>query len=603
MLRRDALFLLDFRLRREDVRFFFATWNSAGRIIARQKRPSLAHATIAAMRVPSAFDLLINAHFLRQVSEDDLHALAASLKREEYESGQVIIHQGSRPKAMFFIAQGEVEIIRKHPEREDDQIATLNPGDTFGEIEMIFSQTRFATVRTTQATIVYRWERLAMTDFMKKHPEALSSLRFAAQSRRLARKVRFDWLAEDEVIYGLARKHNMLLYQSLTLPTILLTTALLLIIYGLVKEHATIGWVGAGMLLSGLALTAWRWVDWSNDYYIVTNRRAVWLEKIIGIYDSRVEAPLHTLLSVSVSTEMVGRMMDYGDVVIRTYTGKVVFRNVENPVAMVAIIEEHWQRLRDQEEQTDRESLREAVRQRLAPEVEQEEQKISEVETTPVYEEREEKSGLFQFFLRVRYEEQNIITYRKHWAVLLREIAVPSLLILLTLILTVADLIGSMELISTSTLVPLAMMILIVLCLWWLYRYVDWSNDIYQITPEQIVDIYKKPLSREVRKVAPLENVLSTEVDRKGLLGYFMNYGDVITNVGTAMFTFEGVFDPAGVQQDIVHAQEALIQGKREQERKQRQNEMVELLDIYHDEYSNTTKQPNSEEDHNHGYP
>ncbi len=555
------------------------------------------------MEFSSALDLLTNTHFLRQVSEDDLRAIAAGLKREEYQAGEVIIHQGSRPKAMFFIAQGEVEVIHKYPERDDDVLARLKPGDTFGEIEMIFSQIRMATVRALQDTIVYRWERLLMTDFMKHHPEALSSLRFAAQSRRLARKVRFDWLADDEVIYGLARKHNVLLFQSLTLPMILLAAAALLIIYGLVMEQATISWVGTGMFVAGLALTVWRWVDWSNDYYIVTNRRAVWLEKIVGIYDSRVEAPLHMLLSVSVSTEMVGRMMDYGDVVIRTYTGKVVFRNVENPIAMAAIIEEHWQRLRAKQEETDRESLREAVKQRLAPEPEMETQLSLEEEILPIQEEQQEKPGLFQFFFKVRYEDQDVITYRKHWAVLLREIAAPSLLILITVGLTVAGWAGRIEWMPISTLIPLTVTALIALGLWWLYRYVDWSNDIYQITPDQIVDIYKKPLSREVRKVAPLENVLSTEVDRKGVLGYFMNYGDVITNIGTAIFTFEGVFDPIGVQQDIVHAQEVLIQSKRELERKQRRDEMVELLDIYHEEYSNVKKPLQSEDDQNHGHP
>jgi hypothetical protein len=555
------------------------------------------------MKFSSAFDLLCSTHFLRQEPEDDMRALAATLKRETYEAGTVVIHQGSRPKAMYFIAEGEVEVVHKHPERGEDILAKLKAGDTFGEIEMIYTQSRFATVRAALPTIVYRWDRLAMTDFMKQHPAALASLRFAVQSRRLARKVRFDWLADDEVIYGLARKHNVLLFQSLTLPMFLLATAALLIIYGLVREQTVISWVGAVMLVSAFALAVWRWIDWSNDYYIVTNRRAVWLEKIVGIYDSRVEAPLHMLLSVSVSTEMVGRMMDYGDVVIRTYTGKVVFRNVENPAAMAAIIEEHWQRLRTQQEQTDRESLRDAVRQRLAPEPEPEEQSTVEIEKAPMREQTESRPGLFHSFFKVRYEEQDVITYRKHWAVLLREIAAPSILILITVILLAAGFASRVTFLPTATFITFVVLLQIVLVLWWWYRYVDWSNDIYQITPEQIVDVYKKPLSREVRKVAPLENVLSTEVDRKGVLGYFMNYGDVVTNIGTAMFVFEGVFDPVGVQQDIVHAQEALIQRQHEMERKQRQSEMVELLDIYHDEYSNVKKFPESEEDQNHGYP
>jgi hypothetical protein len=73
-------------------------------------------------------------------------------------------------------------------------------------------------------------------------------------------------------------------------------------------------------------------------------------------------------------------------------------------------------------------------------------------------------------------------------------------------------------------------------------------------------------------------------VDRKALVGILLNYGDVIANVGTEQFQFEGVFHPVGAQQDIVHAQEALLQRKHHRDRRRRQDEMVELMDIYHNE-------------------
>ncbi len=65
-----------------------------------------------------------------------------------------------------------------------------------------------------------------------------------------------------------------------------------------------------------------------------------------------------------------------------------------------------------------------------------------------------------------------------------------------------------------------------------------------------------------------------------------LNYGDVISNIGTEQFTFEGVFDPVGVQQDIVRALEALIERRQEFERQQKRSEMVEWLGVYHDEYN-----------------
>jgi hypothetical protein len=38
---------------------------------------------------------------------------------------------------------------------------------------------------------------------------------------------------------------------------------------------------------------------------------------------------------------------------------------------------------------------------------------------------------------------------------------------------------------------------------WWFYEYVDWINDIYILTPDQIMDIYRTPLGREDKKTAP----------------------------------------------------------------------------------------------------
>jgi len=83
--------------------------------------------------------------------------------------------------------------------------------------------------------------------------------------------------------------------------------------------------------LIGFGFGLYQWIDWGNDYYIVTDRRAIWLEKVIGLYDSRHEAPLRMVLSVSTTTDVSGRMMDYGDVVIRTFTGQLRFHTVGSP--------------------------------------------------------------------------------------------------------------------------------------------------------------------------------------------------------------------------------------------------------------------------------
>jgi hypothetical protein len=84
--------------------------------------------------------------------------------------------------------------------------------------------------------------------------------------------------------------------------------------------------------------------------------------------------------------------------------------------------------------------------------------------------------------------------------------------------------------------------------------------------------------------VAPLENILGTQVQRRGLIGLLLDFGDVVAEVGTAQFSFEGVYHPAQVQQDVVRAQETLLERRREAERLRRRGELVEWFTAYHEE-------------------
>jgi len=521
--------------------------------------------------------ILRRSQFLRDVSDEELESLAGSLTRREFAPGETFLRQGAAADALYLIGSGTVEILRQEPGKDAGRLAQLVAGDTLADYELLTHQPLYTSARAVSPAVIYRWDRSTLGAFLHAHPSALASLRFAAQSRRLAQRQRFRWLEPDEVVYALARRHPLKLAQGLVLPAVLLAAAIAM----LLSERLGLRWLGGGLGLVALAFAAWQWIDWTNDYYMVTNRRAVWLEKVIGLYDSRQEAPLRMVLSVSVATEVVGRLIDYGDVTIRTYTGKIVFRSVSNPAAMAAMVEEHWRRMQTQEQQADRQAIEQALQQRLEapPESTPMTRPPSAVAPAPT-----RTAGLDRWTFQVRFEDQGVITYRKHWAVLLRATFAPSVLILLTAGYLGASLSGLLGTSPSGAALAAGVLLLIPQCLWWLYQYVDWINDIYQLTADQILDIYKKPLAREERKVAPLENILGTEVERKGLAGLLLNYGNVIASVGTTEFVFEGVFDPSGVQQDIVRYQEALFERKKTGDRQRRQQEMVEWLSAYHRE-------------------
>ena len=117
---------------------------------------------------------------------------------------------------------------------------------------------------------------------------------------------------------------------------------------------------------------------------------------------------------------------------------------------------------------------------------------------------------------------------------------------------------------------------------WWVYNFVDWQNDIFRVTGDQILDIDKKPFGSEQSRAAPLDNILGTRYERVGFLGYMLNFGTVYIDIGSAQFAFEDVSDPAAVQTDIDRRRLKRITSKKASEQETERNRMADWIAAYH---------------------
>jgi hypothetical protein len=79
-----------------------------------------------------------------------------------------------------------------------------------------------------------------------------------------------------------------------------------------------------------------------------------------------------------------------------------------------------------------------------------------------------------------------------------------------------------------------------------------------------------------------LENILSTEYKRIGILGEIFNYGTVYITVGGTKLAFEDVMDPPGVQSDIDRRRAARIERKNQAAVIAERERMAEWLATYH---------------------
>ena len=546
-----------------------------------------------AIEIPARIAFLKRIHLFHGLEEAELEAIANELDEVPIAKSAVIFQQGAKADSFYLIYGGSVRIVRMINKKEH-QLARLVREDYFGEMALIANRPRSATAIALADTSLLVLSRADFDKLFKKNPHLGLNMAVAIRSRELAQRLRFQWLRSDEVVYFLARKHIVILLQNIALPVFLLLIPLGLFYAWFAGAQSWVVVIAA--VVSLLFLAAWiTWlvIDWGNDYYIVTNQRVVWLEKVVGIYDSRQESALSTVLSVGVEADPLGRILDYGNVIVRTFVGKIPFSHVDHPNQAARMIEEYWMRTRSAAVAMEKEAMKNEIRKKLGMPLPPK----PKADSAPPPPLPPKRGSLLRLLgantLKLRYESGDTVIYRKHWVVLILDAWMPVLGILATLVIFIQRLV-QLVLSPTEAFISFnggitidvwanaIFILLLVFVGWFIYLVVDWSNDQFIVNAEQIIDLDKKPFGTETRNAAQLENILGTEYQRIGLLGNIFNFGTVYITVGGTKFAFEDVLDPAAVQSDINRRFAARKTRNEQQQIAKERERMAEWLATYH---------------------
>ena len=92
-----------------------------------------------------AFKVLRKVEILRDLSQDNLHALISAMKLQRFSKDETIVVQGSPGDSFYIIKSGKV-LVKIHGR----DIRTITKHDYFGERSVIFNQARTATVIATE---------------------------------------------------------------------------------------------------------------------------------------------------------------------------------------------------------------------------------------------------------------------------------------------------------------------------------------------------------------------------------------------------------------------------------------------------------------------
>lgn len=548
--------------------------------------------------VPIRIAFLKKMHLFRGLSDEQLNLVAEAIQEQAFDEEDTVFAQGTTTDTFYIIYSGSVDIIHVSKSGKKKKITSLFRGDYFGEQSLLNKRSHNATVQASKGTLLFKLYRNKFLEFIRTIPDLSSNFEIMIQSRTLARKLRFPWLNENEVVYFLSRKHIFILYQMSIGPIMGLALVLAAFWLSFVIESVALAGVSGFLLVLALLWGLWQYIDWSNDYYIVTNQRVVRIDKVVAMYDSREESPMNTIVSVNSESDFFGRIFRYGTVIVRTITGEMRMDFAPRPRHAVAMIEEYLVRTKEVLRQQDEEIMRDVIRRKLGLVPPPAPAPAPEPAAEPAARQKKAQNptlgdAIGEYIRDIFYTRKEVggtVTYHKHWIVLVKDV------ILQTIVLLGLISIYPLWYYFFETLISLAggsivAFLIVATLVWWVYGFLDWRNDLYQVTPEQILDIYRVPFGDEDRKSAPLENILSTNYERNGFFGLLFNFGNVKIQVGTLDFDFNNVADPPSVQKDIVQRMNARLQKKRQTDSAAERERMAEWLAMYHNTMNDIEKQ------------
>ncbi len=545
-------------------------------------------------------DIINKIHLFNGLKEDQLASIASKFEERHYKAGDIVFKFNDKPDGFYVITKGKVNILRPNKEDKNKELVYiwLVAGDYFGEEALVENRTRSATIKAYEDTDLLFMSRANFEELLVKYAKLKPNFMVAIKSHKLARATKFDWIGPKEIIYFVARRHKLRLYQALVAPVLSLIAPALLFIWGTLVRAVTPIALGVVALVFIIGWIIWNAIDWSNDYYIVTNQRVVWLEKVVGLYDSRQESPLSSILSVGVETDQLGRILDFGNVIVRTFVGRMEFDYVDHPNQAAEMIREYWERVKAVTFVSQKDVMKNAILQKLGRPVEK--KKLDDLAPVVVVNEKLAKQPLwwvaFTELFKLRTENAGKVIYHKHWIVYLEQAWKPILIALGIFVLQIwrgiyllnsatesflyRNAAGALRPDTIAVALPMLAAPFIV---WLIWEYVDWANDIFMITSDEIIDIDRKPFGKEEKRAAQIENILSISYKREGIISFLFNYGTVEITVGGAKLDFQDVADPASVQSDINRRRMVRIANKNENAGKDDRERFATWIAAYHE--------------------
>jgi hypothetical protein len=526
-----------------------------------------------------------------KLPEDELEYIASLVEVQRHPEGSVVVRQGDPGDAFYVVLSGQLEVLQMDKNELERIINYHLAGHYFGEGALLTGKPRAATVRAMDEVELAVFDKRAFDQLCSRHPDIKNYL--------IRTRVDFPGRRPDEVADVHTRRHPYAVIERFFIPVVVLvlwagiTFGLSLFLGSSVQAVLLGAWAVFSVLW--LLVAVLLYIDWINDAFIVSTKRVIHIEKVLLLREERHEAPIDQVVSVNMETPtLMARLLGFGTLNIHTASlGKpIVFDHLTDAGRVQQVILELRDRAKAYRVAEERGQQRRILQEHLGLH-EGEEEPPTPQPPPPPPDTRGMLYHFFDYFVpRMVLVTPGEVTWRRHWYVLIKEVAAPLLALLLLAVGMIVASFSSLPLtgrISSSPFfsyfVALSLLPFLGLLGWLWWRYEDWRNDIYTVTETSIIDRESAPFGfREQKRVGSLEDIESVYSHVPSFLAKLINLGNVIIDTAGAprAYTFDSVYDPIAVQQEIFSRMQAYRERQRQRESQAEMERWADWLTTYH---------------------
>lgn len=526
---------------------------------------------------------------LSSLSDDELGLWLPRFSELLLPRNEFIYREGEAGNGLYFVEAGQVASYKKLDEGGEQFLGYFGPGDVCGA-DALFDDgdVHSMTLRSSTQTALLFLARSDVDELIDAYPRVRAELQGLYARQRKRQTAHFKGKRPDEATLVFDHHHWIELAPFIGAAVLVL----LAVLAGPTALHVEIpSWIYIVAILAFAGVMFYIITEWKDDWFIVTSKRIIHRDATFEVFNEvQEEAPLEAVQNVT--TEMrsfLENLLNFGDVIIQTAGGKVSFERVPHPAQTRDVILAEVQRLREHRRVDELSEIRKALKSALTAPVDGPPPIIPAKPRPPAFTTRVSNMfGGLQIIPPARLRKDNNTIWRKHILVLYGDIVLPLLGLLLLVPLVFIAIFGDFF----GVRVPLLLTLVVAtagtpaLIIWLFYRYRDWENDLYVLTPDSLIDSERKPFWLEEKvRVVGLGQVQNVRFERSNLWHNLFNYGKVIVQTGgqqDSQLVFENIPGPRAVEEEILEALERFKERQRERDRTQRRREFQDWFGEYH---------------------